>query len=97
MSNCCKSNCSTKSNTNSKSSLGFLVAMFLVVALGGGAYLYFDATVFSPVDAQEQTAMNNPGVGHPPKGKRSSASNGATNTNGASASKPRTDANNNQN
>lgn len=95
MSNCCKSNCSTTSNPNSKSSLGFLIAMFLVVALGGGAYLYFDATVFSPVDAQEQTAMHNPGVGHPPKGKRPSASNGATS--GISTGKPRTDANNNQN
>ena len=88
MSSCCTSNCSSKS----KSHLGFFVAMFFVVALGGGAYLYFDATVFSPVDAQEQTTMHNPGVGHPPKGKRPSANKGSVNTSGSTAGTPRTDA-----
>lgn len=90
MSNCCKSNCSTNS-ANRTSNLGFFVAMFFVVALGGTAYLYFDATVFSPVDAQEQTALYNPGVGHPPKGKRPTASNNAA------TGKTRTDANHNEN
>ena len=93
MSSCCKSNCSTNANSKSKSNLGFFVAMFFVVALGGTAYLYFDATVFSPVDAQEQTALNNPGVGHPPKSKRPNPTNGSANTRNAAESTPRTDAN----
>jgi hypothetical protein len=71
MSNCAKMNCCTKS----KSNIGFFVAMLCVVAIGGGTYLYLDATVFAPVDAQEQTTMNNPGVGHPPKNKRHNTTN----------------------
>jgi hypothetical protein len=97
MSNCCKSNCSTNTNSSRKSTLGFLVAMFFVVLLGGTAYMYFDATVFSPVDAQEQTAMNNPGVGHPPKGKRASSGGNANNSNAPAPAKPRTDANPDEN
>ena len=96
MSSCCKSNCSSNSG-NRTSNLGFFVAMFFVVALGGTAYLYFDATVFSPVDAQEQTALNNPGMGHPPKGKRPTVNSNATGTNSATTGKTRTDAEHNEN
>jgi hypothetical protein len=79
MFNCCTSDCSAKT----KSHLGFFVAMFLVVAIGGAAYLYLDNTVFAPVDAQQQTALNNPGLPHPPKSKMP----GAT-----APAKPRVDA-----
>lgn len=97
MSSCCKSNGSSNSATNRKSNLGFFVAMFFVVALGGTAYLYFDATVFAPVDAQEQTALNNPGVGHPPKNKRPTANSNAAGANTAVNGKPRTDAEHHEN
>jgi hypothetical protein len=56
-------------NNKPQSNLGFFLAMLVVVALGGGAYLYFDSTVFGPIEMQEQTAQQNPGVPHPPKDK----------------------------
>ena len=78
---CCKSNCS---NTKS-SSLGFFVALLVIVAVGGGLYTYLDSTVFAPTEAQEQTAQQNPGMPHPPKNKMhghraDSAANSATTT-----------------
>ncbi len=65
MADCMKSDCGAKSGSH----LGFFVAMLLLVAIGGGVYLYLDATVFSPVEQQVQTAQQNPGLPHPPKDK----------------------------
>ncbi len=64
-SKCCKSNCPNKK----RSSLPFFATLLVVVAVGGGLYTYLDATVFAPTEAQEQTAMQNPGMPHPPKSK----------------------------
>ncbi len=64
MASCCNGKCD-----NSKSHLGFFVAMLAVVAIGGGVYLYLDKTVFTPNELQQQTAAANPGTPHPPKDK----------------------------
>ena len=65
-SKCCKSKCS---NEKRSSRFAFLGTLLVIVAIGGGLYTYLDATVFAPTEAQEQTALFNPGIHRAPRSK----------------------------
>jgi hypothetical protein len=54
-------------NDKGKSHVGFFVALLLIVAAGGAAYLYFNATELAPIEQQQATEAVNQPIGHPPK------------------------------
>ena len=58
-------------------SLIFLVALLMVVAGGGAAYLYVSDNELTPVEMQEQTAAANQGRPHPPRSKLESSKGGS--------------------